>query len=62
MKNISFFNPTMLDPIADKAQLADMITTVIEEYGKNQPFLSPDQVREFLDDTYEGMNLPPLTE
>jgi hypothetical protein len=52
----------MLDPIADKAQLADMITTVIEEYGKNQPFLSPDQVREFLDDTYEGMDLPPLTE
>jgi hypothetical protein len=52
----------MQDRIADKAQLAKMITTVIEEYGHDQPFLSPDQVREFLDDTYEGMDLPSLTE
>ena len=49
-----------MDATTDRSELADMITKVIEEYGKNQPFLSPDQVREFLDDTYEGMDLPPM--
>lgn len=45
-----------------ESELSEMLKGVILEYGTNPDFLTPEQVREFLNDTYATMSLPHMTD
>ena len=52
----------MTAEVMNKSNLSEKITNVIEKYGTHPDYLESHQVKEFLNDTYYGMGLEPMSD